>query len=101
MQQFGVVSQSIKNGLTGLLLGNLYHGSLLNGLRSFGQGNVITGATEVVKAVTNVDGHKNAVKNALGTFKSATVDKVNKPKKNNKTSNLGNINKSKSIINNI
>ena len=97
----GVVSQSIKNGLTGLLLGNLYHGSLLNGLRSFGQGNVITGATEVVKAVTNVDGHKNAVKNALGTFKSATVDKVNKPKKNNKTSNLGNINKSKSIINNI
>lgn len=97
----GTTIQAAKNAVGGLLLGNLYHGSLLSGLRKIGQGNVISGGKEVFGAVTNVEGHKNALKNALGSFKS-TLDKLPQPKNNNKTTTkLGNLNKNKSIINNI
>ena len=96
----GAAEQAVRNGLGRLLLGNLYHGSILNGLRSIGQGNIITGGTDVVKAITNKDTYKGAVESALGSFKSATVDKINKPK-NKTVTNLGNLNQNKSIINNI
>lgn len=97
----GTAIQAAKNAVGGLLLGNLYHGSLLSGLRKIEQGNVISGGKEVFGAATNVDGHKNALKNALGSFKS-TLDKLPQPKNNNKTTaKLGNLNKNKSIINNI
>lgn len=96
----GAAEQAIRNGLGRLLLGNLYHGSILNGLRSIGQGNIMTGGTDVVKAITNKDTYKGAVESALGSFKSATVDKINKPK-NKTVTNLGNLNQNKSIINNI
>jgi hypothetical protein len=97
----GTAMQAARNTVGGLLLGNLYHGSLLSGLRRFGQGNVISGGKEVFDAVTDMEGHKNALKNGLGSFKS-TLDKLPQPKNNNKTTTkLGNLNKNKSIINNI
>ena len=97
----GATIQAAKNTVAGLLLGNLYHGSLLSGLRKIGQGNIVSGGKEVFDAATNVDGHKNALKNGLGSFKS-TLDKLPKPKNDNKaTTRLGNLNKNKSIINNI
>lgn len=96
----GVVEQAARNGVGRLLLGNLYHGSILNGLKSIGQGNIITGGANAVKAITNKDTYKGAVESALGSFKSATVDKINKTK-NKTVTNLGNLNQNKSIINNI
>lgn len=96
----GAAEQAVRNGLGRLLLGNLYHGSISNGLKSIGQGNIITGGTNIVKAITNKDTYKGAVKSALGSFKSTTVDKINKPK-NKTVTNLGNLNQNKSIINNI
>jgi hypothetical protein len=97
----GTAIQAAKNAVGGLLLGNLYHGSLLSGLRRVGQGNIVSGGKEVFDAATNVKGHKKALNNALGSFES-TLDKLPKPKNDNKaTTRLGNLNKNKSIINNI
>lgn len=97
----GSAIQAVRNGVGRFLLGNLYHGSLLNGLNSLQQGNLITGAIDIAKAVTSEDTYKGAVKNALGSFKSATVDKIKTNKSKSSTTKLGNLNQSKSIINNI
>ena len=96
----GVVEQSAKNGLANLLLGNLYHGSLVNGIKEFGQGRAVSGGKEIFDAVTNVDQHKKSAENTLGSLVSTNLNKINKPN-TTKTTKLGNLNKGKSIINNI
>lgn len=96
----GVVEQSIKNGLANLLLGNIYHGSLVNGIKEFGQGRVISGGKEIFNAVTNIGQHKKSVENALGSLVETNLNKINKPR-TTKTTKLGNLNKNKSIANNI
>ena len=96
----GVIEQSVKNGLANLLLGNLYHGSLVNGIEEFSQGRVVSGGKEIFDAVTNVDQHKKSIENTLGSLVSTNLNKINKPN-TTKTTKLGNLNKGKSIINNI
>lgn len=96
----GVVEQSVKNGLANLLLGNIYHGSLVNGIKEFGQGRAVSGGKEIFDAVTNVDQHKKSAENTLGSLVSTNLNKINKPN-TTKTTKLGNLNKGKSIINNI
>ena len=96
----GVVEQSIKNGLANLLLGNIYHGSLVNGIKEFGQGRVISGGKEIFNAATNIGQHKKSVENVLGSLVETNLNKINKPG-TIKTTKLGNLNKNKSIANNI
>ena len=92
----GNVEQALRSGVGNLLWGNLYHGSLARGFQNIMQGRVISGGKEIVQTATNKDTYTGAAEKALGTFSAAVADKTK-----NKVKQLGNLNKSKSLINNI
>lgn len=97
----GVAKQAVRSGLGGLLLGNLYTGSIMNNIRDIERGRLITGSVGLVKNTTNPETVERVGKNIYGTLKSETVDKLPAKKNNTKVTSLGNLNSNKSIINNI
>lgn len=95
----GTAKQALRSGVGGLLLGNLYHGSIAGSLRDIRQGRLVSGAAELINNVTNTDTYKRPIQNIYGTVKEETVDKIKKSAKAIKS--LGNLNSNKSIGNNI
>lgn len=95
----GTAKQALRSGVGGLLLGNLYHGSIAGSLRDIRQGRLVSGATELINNLTNTETYKRPIQNIYGTVKEETVDKIKKSAKAIKS--LGNLNSKKSTINNI
>lgn len=95
----GTAKQALRSGVGGLLLGNLYHGSIAGSLRDIRQGRLVSGTAEMINNVTDTDTYKRPIQNIYGTVKAETVDKIKKSAKAIKS--LGNLNSNKSIGNNI
>ena len=95
----GTAKQALKSGVGGLLLGNLYHGSIAGSLRDIRQGRLVSGTAEMINNFTDTDTYKRPIQNIYGTVKEETIDKIKKSAKAIKS--LGNLNSKKSTINNI
>jgi hypothetical protein len=95
----GTAKQALRSGVGGLLLGNLYHGSIAGSLRDIRQGRLVSGATELINNLTNKETYERPIQNIYGTVKEETVNKIKKSAKAIKS--LGNLNSNKSIGNNI
>ena len=95
----GTAKQALKSGVGGLLLGNLYHGSIAGSLRDIRQGRLVSGTAELINNLTNKETYEGPIQNIYGTVKEETVDKIKKSAKAIKS--LGNLNSKKSTINNI
>lgn len=95
----GTAKQALRSGVGGLLLGNLYHGSIAGSLRDIRQGRLVSGAAELINNLTNKETYERPIQNIYGTVKEETVDKIKKSAKAIKS--LGNLNSKKSTINNI
>lgn len=95
----GTAKQALRSGVGGLLLGNLYHGSIAGSLRDIRQGRLVSGAAELINNLTNKETYERPIQNIYGTVKEETVNKIKKSAKAIKS--LGNLNSNKSIGNNI
>ena len=95
----GTAKQALRSGVGGLLLGNLYHGSIAGSLRDIRQGRLVSGTAELINNLTNKETYERPIQNIYGTVKEETVDKIKKSTKAIKS--LGNLNSNKSIGNNI
>lgn len=95
----GTAKQALRSGVGGLLLGNLYHGSIAGSLRDIRQGRLVSGAAELINNLTNKETYERPIQNIYGTVKEETVNKIKKSAKSIKS--LGNLNSKKSTINNI
>lgn len=95
----GTAKQALRSGVGGLLLGNLYHGSIAGSLRDIRQGRLVSGTTELINNLTNKETYERPIQNIYGTVKEETVNKIKKSAKAIKS--LGNLNSKKSTINNI
>lgn len=95
----GTAKQALRSGVGGLLLGNLYHGSIAGSLRDIRQGRLVSGTTELINNLTSKETYERPIQNIYGTVKEETVDKIKKSAKAIKS--LGNLNSKKSTINNI
>ena len=110
----GVAKQAVSSAAKGLLLGNIYHGSIKNIITDIGQGRIIKGSADAVKFMSNPENITKPLGNLFGTIKSETTKNILTIHKPNDVGNkklggmysesrkkMGELNQAKSSIKNI